>query len=677
MFKVGDFVFNYSRAELIKNNQVVKIEPQINELLKLLVDNAGELVTKDTIKKTLWSDRVITEDAFRAVIKKLRKSLHDSARDSRYVRTIPLKGYILIAEVAAVAGAVNDDKPKLVMRTAARWLVTCGLLFGVISWTGYSVLSQPAAVTLTSLTSMDGSEVSPFYNAPQNQLIFSHRANKDDYLQLYAKALDSGRITRLTYDDANYANGQLSANGDKLAYTRSTPGQTNTFIADFSAQQGLSNIFALPDVVAGQRYFQAWSSDGSGLYLSDFKQPTRSQGIWYYELASQKLSSVTSSAGHGSGDYFARESFDGRFLAILRNTGANDNELLIQHLPSGELVHVSKLPGSYQHLIWSADDQVITLSSFYGEFAQYDLTSRQFALLPVDINNINNVFYSCGDRCLFARQHNGNYLDLVSQPNPFLAQTPLSYSGLNHNYLEFSGAEDFPVTGKRSGHIYLINKYHKKSQIAVIRDNVKYVLASLPVDIEFTALQVNQEETHLAGIANGRVFILALQDQQFRYLTTELEKVASVQWTAADRLHFARIEHGQPTLYRYELDADIKVRAQNQVYAKQQLTDNQTLVIDSEANAWLEQANSEPVLLTRLPSVSPNRWQVYQGALYYTGHEENLAYLYRTDMTTANTDKQLIAKNRFRLNFELSSDGTTMLAVRSVLAQSDIIKVEY
>ena len=677
MFKIGDFVFDYSRAELINNHQVMKIEPQINELLKLLVDNAGELVTKETIVKALWSDRVITDDAFRAVIKKLRKSLQDSARDSRYIRTLPLKGYVLIADVAVVTALVANDKPTSGSRKTTPWLIAASLVFGVIIWTGYLVLSQPVPVRVTPLTSMDGSEVSPSYNVEQNQLIFSHRANKDDYLQLYAKAMDSGRITRLTYDDANYANGQLSANGDKLAFTRSTPGQTSTFIADFSAQHGLTNIFALPDVVAGQRYFQAWRSDGSGLYLSDLKQPGMAQGIWYYQLASQQLSSVTSSTGRGSGDYFARESYDGRLLAILRNTGANDNELLIQHLPSGELVHVYKLPRSFQHLVWSADDQRVTFSSFYGEFAQYDLASRQFALLPVDIENINNVFYSCGDRCVYARQHNGNYLDLESQPNPFLAQPPLSQSGRNHDYFQFPGAEDFPVTGNRSGHIYLINKNHKESQIAVIRNDVKHVLASLPVDSDFTALQVNQSETHLAGIVNGRVFIVALQNQQFRYLTTELEQVTSLQWNAAEQLHYARIEHGQPVLYRYELDADIKVRVQNQLYAKQQLADNQTLLIDSDANAWLYQANSEPLLLTRLPSVSPNRWQLNQSALYYTGHEENLAYLYRTDIATATTEKRLIAKNRFRLNFELSADSTTILAVRSVLAQSDLVKVQY
>lgn len=673
MYKVGDFVFDYRRAELIKNHQVVKIEPQLNELLKLLVDNAGGLVTKDTIVQTLWAGRVITDDAFRAVIKKLRKSLQDNARDSHYIRTLPLKGYMLIADVVAV----TEDKPAPAASSSLSWLIGSSLLFCTIALVWYFMVSQSAAIMLTQLTSMEGSEVSPSYNAEHNLLVFSHRANKDDFLQLYSKALGSGRITRLTFDAANYANGHLSPEGNKLAYTRSTPAKTMTFIADFSIQHGLSNIVALPDIVARQRYLQAWSADGSGLYLSDLKQAGVAQGIWYYQLASQKLSSVTSSVGHGSGDYYVRESHDGSLLAILRNIGANENELLIQHLHSGELVHVYKLPRRYQHLVWSTDDRLIKLSSFYAEFAQYDLPRRQFTVLPLDIDNINNIFYSCGERCLFARQHNGNYLDLVQQPNPFLPQEPPEQKSWNHDYLQFTGAEDFPVTGPQTGNIYLINKGFKESQIAVIQNNEIQVLQRLPVDSEFEALQVNQNETHLAGIVNGRVFLLALQEQQFSYLTTELEKVVSLHWHEAGLLHYARIEHGKPVLYRYELASDLKVRVATDVYAQQALSDKYTLVVDSDANVWRYQTQAEPLLLARLPNVSPNRWQVHHNALYYSGYEENLAYLYRIDIATGVTEQELLAKNRFRLNFELSADGKTLLAVRSVLAQSDLVKVQY
>ena len=577
----------------------------------------------------------------------------------------------MIADVAMTNG--TGDKPTSFVRTATPWLIACSLLFCVLALLRYVVLLQPATVTLTSLTAMAGSEVSPSYNAEKNLLIFSHRANKDDYLQLYARDLDSGRITRLTFDEANYANGHLSPKGDKIAYTRSTPAKTTTFIADFSAQYGLSSNYALPDEVSEQRYLQAWSSDGAGLYLSDLKQPDAGQGIWYYQLTSQELSSVTSSAGFGSGDYFARESHDGQFLAILRNTGANDNELLVQHLPSGELVHAYKLARSYQHLVWDKADRLLTLSSFYAEFAQYDLARGQLKVLPLNIENINHAFYSCAERCLFARQHSGNYLDLVMQPNP--VSTPVLSQ---YDYLQFSGVEDFPVTGRPSGNIYLINKQHKESQIAVIQGDSIKVLKALPVDSEFAALQVNPSETHLAGIMNSRLFLLNLASQQFKFLTTELEQVASVQWTVSDgELHYARIEHGKPVLYRYELASDIKVRVEVNRYAQQQLANDVLLVIDSEANVWRYDAGSKPVLLTRLPDISANRWQVQQNWLYYTGHEENLAYLYRIHIATGVTEKQLIAKNRFRLNFDLSADGTAMLAVRSVLAQSDLVKLQY
>lgn len=677
MFRVGDFVFDPNRAELAKGNEIVKIEPQLNILLKLFVENAGELVAKDTIVQTLWSERVITDDAFRAVIKKLRKCLQDSARDPRYIRTLPLKGYILIANVKRMDETEVYNEPGFAAK-AAWWVVASSFLLFVFSVLLYWLISSPASTALTALTDMDGSEVSPSYNARLNQLVFSHRANKDDYLQLYAKALNSGNVTRLTFDQANYANGQLAADGNKIAFTRSTPEQNNTYIAGFSAQHGLSNITALPDDVAGRRYFQAWSSDSSGLYLSDLKQPGQPQGIWYYHLASHKLTSVTSSSGLGSGDYFARESNDGRFLAILRNIGANDNELLIQHIQSGELVHVYKLPRLYQHLVWDKADNIVMLSSFYTEFAQYDLTERKFKVLPLGIKNTNSIFYSCGERCFFARQHNGNYLELVKQPNPFAAQPSMLRRSWHQDYLQFSDAEDFPVAGQQSGNIYFINKSDKESQIAVVQNNTMKVLKRFPVNSEFSALQVNQSETYLAGLINGRLFLLALKDEQFQFITTELEKVVSMQWVpTGQHLHYARIEHSKPVLYRYEIQSDTKIRDESNLIARYPLDGNQTLIIDSNFKIWRYATGHEPTLLCQLPDVSPNRWKVNGNWVYYTGHEENLAYLYRTNLITATTEKQLIAKNRYRLNFDLSADGATMLAVRSVLAQSDLVRVEY
>ena len=227
MYKVGKFIFDTRRAVLITDGEKKSIEPQVNELLALLVAHAGEVVSKQQIIEKLWPERVITDDAFRAVIKKLRKCLQDSATSPDYIRTVTRKGYVLIADVQPVQSAAV--KPL--------WLNTRALVvaIAIVAVLLYYLVTHTRPPTVTKLTDMAGSEVSPSYNLILNQLLYSHRSSKDDFLQLYAKNLSNGAITQLTNDQANFANAQFSTQGDKIAFTRSTEKKQQIFVADYEA----------------------------------------------------------------------------------------------------------------------------------------------------------------------------------------------------------------------------------------------------------------------------------------------------------------------------------------------------------------------------------------------------------------------------------------------------------
>ena len=665
--KFGEFVFDRKHRCLIRSDRVVKLEPQLSELLQIFVENAGEIISKSHILDVLWRDRVVSDDAFRAVIKKLRKHLNDDARTPRFIQTLPLKGYRFIAEVEEV-----EVPSAVTSHLNARW-VTAFTIFAVLSVLLLYTLIQPTPMAVTSLTEMDGSEVSPSYNASLKHLVFSHRANHDDYLQLFTKSLDSGKVTRLSFADANDANGHLSPDGSQLAFTRSTPSDSAIYVADFSADIGLSNLQQLPVAVSANRYMQAWNADGTGLYLSDLNQPEDSKGIWFYHVESAQLSRLTSPSSLGRGDFFARESHNGEYLALLRNTGPGENELIVQHLESGELSHIHKLPTSYSNLTWGATDDDISLSSFYSDFGIYSLADRNLREINLDIQNTNHIFHSCGHQCIFARQHDGNYLDLSLQPNPFKPEAVSSYE-----YLQQPGAEELPIFGANSKRMYFINREDGTSQLVVADMEHRHVLKQFPVDAEFGALQVSTDESHIAGLVNNRLFLLETDTGHFQYLSTELDNIVSLNWVSGFKeLQFARIEGGTPTLYRYELESKQRIRVGENQYAKAFAADGSKLVIDANLNVWLGSAEQPPRLLSRVESASPNRWKLTSKALYHTAREENLTFLLRTDLETGITDKMLLGKNRYRIDFDLSADSMTLLSVRSVLAQSNLVKVEF
>src|SRR5262249_22695230 len=92
------------RYTLSHAGRSVKLERIPMELLLLLVERKGELVTRDQIIDRLWGKDVFvdTDNGINTAIRKIRHALKDDAEQSQFVQTVPAKGYRFIAPVAPV-----------------------------------------------------------------------------------------------------------------------------------------------------------------------------------------------------------------------------------------------------------------------------------------------------------------------------------------------------------------------------------------------------------------------------------------------------------------------------------------------------------------------------------------------------------------------------------------------
>jgi TolB-like protein/Tfp pilus assembly protein PilF len=102
--RFGPFEFNSRTGELTKAGRRLALSPQPARLLSLLISRAGDLVTRDEIRRHLWPDGVFLEFdlALNACLANLRVLLGDRARAPRYVETLPRRGYRFIAPIERV-----------------------------------------------------------------------------------------------------------------------------------------------------------------------------------------------------------------------------------------------------------------------------------------------------------------------------------------------------------------------------------------------------------------------------------------------------------------------------------------------------------------------------------------------------------------------------------------------
>jgi TolB-like protein/DNA-binding winged helix-turn-helix (wHTH) protein/Tfp pilus assembly protein PilF len=103
IFRFGPFEANTSAQELSKNGTKIKLRGQPFFILELLLSHAGEVVTREEIRRKLWSADTFVdfEHGLNTSIKKLRQALCDSATEPRYIETLPRRGYRFVASVTS------------------------------------------------------------------------------------------------------------------------------------------------------------------------------------------------------------------------------------------------------------------------------------------------------------------------------------------------------------------------------------------------------------------------------------------------------------------------------------------------------------------------------------------------------------------------------------------------
>ena len=106
--RFGGFELDVSAYELRRQGRSIRVERRPMELLMLLVNRRGELVTREEIVDRLWGPDVFIDidTSVNTVVRKVRRALRDSADDSRFIQTVQGKGYRFIADVESADGAV-------------------------------------------------------------------------------------------------------------------------------------------------------------------------------------------------------------------------------------------------------------------------------------------------------------------------------------------------------------------------------------------------------------------------------------------------------------------------------------------------------------------------------------------------------------------------------------------
>lgn len=110
IFMFGAFILDTDLRELRHDTEAVEVEPKVFDLLLFLIKNRQRVVSKDELINAVWGGKIIAEVTLSSGINAARRTVNDTGRDQRLIRTLPRKGFRFVGKV--------EERVDLAMRNA-------------------------------------------------------------------------------------------------------------------------------------------------------------------------------------------------------------------------------------------------------------------------------------------------------------------------------------------------------------------------------------------------------------------------------------------------------------------------------------------------------------------------------------------------------------------------------
>src|SRR5215204_1941355 len=360
VYRFGDFLLVAEGPMLLREGNRLPVTPRVLNVLRVLVENAGRIVAKETLMAEVWADSFVEEGNLNRTISRLRKILGESPNENRFVETIPRVGYRFIADVELVqersqystklkAEEVQRPENKRGRTWLAFSLVSALMAIAVASiwllWPGREGANntKPPKQTPFRLTYNPTREERPVFTSDSRIRFIRWLGNTPVSFVMNSDGTDPHRDVSI----AGLRTGSWSPDGKKVVFYKDG-GDPAVYLADADG----SNETKLP-FTAGNL---DWSPDGSKVIYQSGKVNSE---IYLYVLATGAISEIVTNPSFESDASFSP---DGKSMVFVSDRDGNA-EIYSRDLDGTAIRRLTNHPAHDEFPTFSPDGTQIVFNS--------------------------------------------------------------------------------------------------------------------------------------------------------------------------------------------------------------------------------------------------------------------------------------------------------------------------
>jgi Tol biopolymer transport system component/DNA-binding winged helix-turn-helix (wHTH) protein len=381
-YKFGDFRVDPERQQLTRQGEQVQIRPRHFEVLLFLLENRGQVVTREAILDQAWTGLAIEDSNLSQAIHSLRRIIDDPGQRESWILTIPKRGYLFLLEISREDSASLPDRspnrtevetvptieslPPDDSRSWAIYRLGRGkriglvpLLLAISFVIGFYIIFRSSVRSLKILShyTIPSEQLDPEFSPDGQFLAFSGQGETGGNEDIYLKSANQDQRVRLTTHPDADRNPVWSPDGKRLAFLR-----WSNEDREVARVIVVDPVSGLEEEVGRSRGALGWMPDGRRLIVNDLEPTDSTEGLgsrstvlFLLPLSSparRPLTPLTKSVTPGTVDTMPRAALYRETIAFLRTSGGPCGEIYLLDLPSGRITQATHEDGAISFFRW-------------------------------------------------------------------------------------------------------------------------------------------------------------------------------------------------------------------------------------------------------------------------------------------------------------------------------------